>query len=182
MALLSPPALSISLFAQTQQNLLLREHEAEKSASSFAANIESAVSASTRRSLQAAGYGLTGLVLWQCKTGMGGRVVGEFAADTALSSTPDPSHGNTDGRPLLGTHGIRVGDILRVMVVASGASKKPTKDKDGRTIDLSKGPEGVVTKASEKSICIAFGQSGVGSTSKQDDEGVEELWGRKLWA
>jgi DNA polymerase alpha-associated DNA helicase A len=177
-----PYPLSIPLFAQAQQNLLLREHEAEKSASSFATSIGSATSASTRRSLQAAGYGLTGLVLWQCKTGMGGRVVGEFAADTALSSTPDPSRGNTDGRPLLGMHGIRVGDILRVMVVASGASKKPTRDKNGRTTDLSKAPEGVVTKASEKSICIAFGQSGVGDASKHDDEGVEELWGKKLWA
>lgn len=177
-----PYPLSIPLFAQAQQDLLLREHEAEKSASSFATSIGSATSASTRRSLQAAGYGLTGLVLWQCKTGMGGRVVGEFAADTALSSTPDPSRGNTDGRPLLGMHGIRVGDILRVMVVASGASKMPTRDKNGRTTDLSKAPEGVVTKASEKSICIAFGQSGVGDASKHDDEGVEELWGKKLWA
>ncbi|KAN0077909.1 P-loop containing nucleoside triphosphate hydrolase protein [Elaphomyces granulatus] len=174
-----PYPLSIPLFAQAQQNLLLREHEAEKSASSFATSIGSAISASTRRSLQAAGYGLTGLVLWQCKTGMGGRVVGEFAADTALSSTPDHSRGNTDGRPLLGMHGIRVGDILRVMVVASGASKKPIRDK---TTDLSKAPEGVVTKASEKSICIAFGQSGVGDASKHDDEGVEELWSKKLWA
>ncbi|EAW11740.1 putative DNA helicase [Aspergillus clavatus NRRL 1] len=176
-------------FAQAQLQLLLQEHEAEIS-SSVLASTAASVSPSTRRTLQATGYALTGIVLSQCRTGLGGRVVGEFAADAAVSSKSKGGDGNTDrgssdGEPRLGAHGIRVGDIVRVNDISGSGSKKSAKDKGkggGKdTADESKGPEGVVTRVGERSIWIAFGQRGGGGRSKEDDEAIEELWGKKLW-
>ncbi|KAJ5280522.1 hypothetical protein N7478_005894 [Penicillium angulare] len=169
--------ISIPLFAETQLQLLLNEHEAEVASSSLATTAAS-VSPSTRRTLQATGYALTGLVLSQCRTGLGGRVVGEFAADPAIASSE-----STDGQPRLGSHGIRVGDVVRVNDVAAGAAKKAAKEKgkDGAKDGAKGGPEGVVTKVNDKAVWIAFGQQGGGARSKEDDEAVEELWGKKLW-
>lgn len=181
-----PDPVSISLFAETQLQLLLDEHEAEVSSSSLATTAAS-VSPSTRRTLQATGYALTGLVLSQCRTGLGGRVVGEFAPDPATASSSkardEDSARGSDGQPRLGSHGIRVGDVVRANDVSAGTAKKMGKEKgkDG-TKDASKGgPEGVVTRVGDKAIWIAFGQQGSGSRSKEDDEAIEELWGKKLW-
>ncbi|KAJ5648607.1 hypothetical protein N7490_004979 [Penicillium lividum] len=169
---MAPDPISIPLFAETQLQLLLREHEAEVSSSSLASTAAS-VSPATRRTLQATGNALTGLILSQCRTGLGGRVVGEFAPDPAIASTE-----STDGQPRLGSHGIRVGDVVCVNDVSAGAKKVgKDKGKDGEA----KGPEGVVTRVSDKAIWIAFGQRGGGTRSKEDDEAIEELWSKKLW-
>lgn len=176
--------ISIPLFAQTQQQLLLKEHEAEVSSSALASKAAS-VSASTRRTLQATGYALTGIVLSQCRTGMGGRVVGEFTADPAISSNSKTAGEKTDpnGEPRLGAHGIRVGDVVRVSDISGGGSRKSgkDKDKDSAKSGAAQGVEGVVTRVGERSVWIAFGQPGSGGRPKEDDEGVEELWGKKLW-
>ncbi|KAJ6028691.1 hypothetical protein N7540_004267 [Penicillium herquei] len=171
---MSPDPISIPLFAETQLQLLLQEHEAEVSSSSLATTAAS-VSPSTRRTLQATGYALTGLILSQCRTGLGGRVVGEFAPDAAIASTE-----SADGQPRLGSHGIRVGDVVRVNDVA-GAAKKLGKEKEKGKDGAKGGPEGVVTRVNDKGIWIAFGQQGGGARSKEDDEAIEELWGKKLW-
>lgn len=186
---------SVPQFAQAQLRLLLQEHEAEVSSSALASTAAS-VSASTRRTLQATGYALTGLVLAQCRTGLGGRLVGEFTADPAVASPAASGGGSNscrtdsdDGRARLGSHGIRVGDIVRVNDVAAAkeASKrsgrgKMVKDASSGPATTSKaGPEGVVTRVGDRSVWVAFGQRGGGGRSKEDDEAVEELWGKKLW-
>ncbi|KAJ5132917.1 hypothetical protein N7448_007075 [Penicillium atrosanguineum] len=171
--------ISIAHFAETQLQLLLREHEAEVSSSTLASTAAS-VSPSTRRKLQATGYALTGLVLSQCRTGMGGRVVGEFVPDPAIVSKRED--GAADGQPRLGSHGIRVGDVVRVNDVSAGGKrvgKDKDMDKDGKD---NKGAEGVVTRTGDRAIWIAFGSRGGGGRSKEEDEAIEELWGKKLWA
>ncbi|KAJ5780350.1 hypothetical protein N7457_005510 [Penicillium paradoxum] len=175
---MAPTPIPIPLFASTQLHLLLQEHEAEVSSSKLASTAAS-VSPATRRTLQATGSALTGLVLSQCRTGLGGRVVGEFAPDPAVASDETRS---ADGTPRLGSHGIRVGDVVRVNDVAAG-SKKAAGGKDKEKDKGEKGgPEGVVTRTGERAIWIAFGQQGGGARSKEDDEAIEELWGKKLWA
>lgn len=175
---MAPSPIPIPLFARAQQQLLLREHEAEKLSSALATSATTAA-ASTRRTLQATGYALTGLILEHCRTGMGGRVVGEFGPDAATSPQKGSSDiVGTDGRPSFGAHGIRVGDVVRVLEIASGTAKKPAKD--GVKARPSKEAEGVVTKVSERAISIAFGQSG-GGAAKHEEEAVDELWGKKLW-
>ncbi|CEL04662.1 Putative DNA helicase [Aspergillus calidoustus] len=185
MAPSTPTPISIPLFAETQQALLLKEHEAEVSSSKLAST--ASASPSTRRTLQATGYALTGIILSQCRTGLGGRLVGEFAADAAVLSSSGKKNGGDDarvsasGKVRLGAHGIRVGDIVRVNEVGGSGAKKVGKEK-GKGGDESKGPEGVVTKVGESSVWIAFGQrGGGGGRPKEDDEVVEELWGKKLW-
>lgn len=116
-------------------------------------------------------------------------MVGEFAADPAIaspgaSSKSDGDVRRGDGQPRLGSHGIRVGDVVRVSDVSAGSVKKVGKEKgQGGGRDGGKGgAEGVVTRVNEKAIWIAFGQQGGGGRSKEDDEAIEELWGKKLWA
>ncbi|KAJ5141193.1 hypothetical protein N7526_002188 [Penicillium atrosanguineum] len=176
---MAPNPISIAHFAETQLQLLLHEHEAEVSSSTLASTAAS-VSPSTRRKLQATGYALTGLVLSQCRTGMGGRVVGEFVPDPAIVSKRED--GAADGQPRLGSHGIRVGDVVRVNDVSAGGKrvgKDKDMDKDGKD---NKGAEGVVTRTGDRAIWIAFGSRGGGGRSKEEDEAIEELWGKKLWA
>jgi DNA polymerase alpha-associated DNA helicase A len=170
-----PTPTPIPLFASTQLTLLHEEHAAEV-ASSKLASTAATVSPSTRRTLQATGYALTGLILSQCRTGLGGRVVGEFAPDPAVASDDTRA---ADGTPRLGAHGIRVGDVVRVNDVAG--PKKGGKDKEKEKEKDEKGVEGVVTRTGDRAVWIAFGRQG-GSTSKEDDEAVEELWGKKVWA
>ena len=182
----------IPLFAQTQQTLLQQEHEADVSSSSLASTAAS-VSPATRRTLQATGYALTGLILAQCRTGLGGRVVGEFTADPAMvpkgsknKGEGDEKGGSRSGEVRLGAHGIRVGDVVRVNDVAGPGGKKGGKEKDKEKDGAggaSKGLEGVVTRVGERSVWNAFGQRGgnTGGRSKEDDEAIEELWGKKLW-
>lgn len=109
---------------------------------------------------------------------MGGRVVGDFCADPATANTSE----SNEGGPQLGAHGIRVGDVVKVMEIVSGSGRKAGKENKDK--DRGKGPvgvEGVVTKASEKMLSVAFGQSGGGGLSKADEEMVDMLWGKKLW-
>lgn len=184
-----PPPISIPLFAQTQLQLLQQEHEADVSSSTLASTAAS-FSPATRRTLQATGYALTGIILSQCRTGLGGRLVGEFSPDPAVgSSSKSKSTGgraDADGGSQLGAHGIRVGDVVRVNDLSASGSggKKAGKEKGKDAVKseaASKGPEGVVTKVTEKGLWVAFGQRGGGGRSKEDDEAVEELWGKKLW-
>ncbi|OAL74414.1 DNA helicase [Trichophyton violaceum] len=169
--------ISVSKFAQIQQRLLLAEHE-DEIASSPLSSSSTAASASTRRALQNAGHALTGMVLTNCRTGMGGREVGEFGLDTALSSSGRAKGASKDeDNTRLGVHGITVGDIVRVEEIASG--KTAAKSEAGHDDDKNqRGLEGVVTRVGERSIWAAFGDRGKG---KQDEDGVDELWGRKLW-
>ncbi|KGO48656.1 hypothetical protein PEX1_002750 [Penicillium expansum] len=174
-----PTPIPIPLFATTQLTLLHEEHAAEVSSSKLASTAAS-VSPATRRTLQATGYALTGLILSQCRTGLGGRVVGEFAPDPAVASEESRS---VDGTPRLGSHGIRVGDVVRVSDIAGAGKKVGGKDKDKeKDKDAEKGVEGVVTRTGDRAVWIAFGRQGGGGMSKEDDEAVEELWGKKLWA
>lgn len=186
---MAPPPISIPHFAETQLQLLQQEHDADVASSSLA-NTAASVSPSTRKALQATGYALTGIILSQARTGLGGRIVGEFGPDPAFStgSKKGDKSGKDDGggEGKLGTHGIRVGDVVRVNDT-SGSGGKKEKGKDagkgsgkGGKDDNSKGLEGVVTKVTEKGVWVAFGQRG-GSRSKEEDEGIEELWGKKLW-
>lgn len=181
-----PPAhIPISLFANTQLSLLHTEHQAEISSSSLASTAAS-VSPSTRRTLQATGYALTGLILSQTKTGLGGRVVGEFGADpaTATATKGKDKDEKGNGEAGLGAHGIRVGDVVRVNDIGSGAKRTgKEKEKDKSKDNGAKGFEGVVTRVGERAVWIAFGQRGgnTGSRSREDDEAIEELWGKKLW-
>ncbi|KAJ5970506.1 uncharacterized protein N7479_000424 [Penicillium vulpinum] len=173
-----PTQIPIPLFASTQLTLLAEEHAAEVSSSKLASTAAS-VSPLTRRTLQATGYALTGLILSQCRTGLGGRVVGEFAPDPAVASDENRA---ADGTPRLGAHGIRVGDVVRVSDVAGTGKKAGGKDKEKEKDAEKGGPEGVVTRTGDRAVWIAFGRPGGGGMSKEDDEAVEELWGKKLWA
>ncbi|BCR87501.1 putative DNA helicase [Aspergillus chevalieri] len=177
-----PTHIPIPLFANTQLSLLHTEHQAEISSSSLASTAAS-VSPSTRRTLQATGYALTGLILSQTKTGLGGRVVGEFAADPATATKGKDKDEGKSGEPGLGAHGIRVGDVVRVNDIGSGAKKAGKEKEKEKGKDSGKGLEGVVTRVAERAVWIAFGQRGgnTGSRSREDDEAIEELWGKKLW-
>lgn len=115
-------------------------------------------------------------------------MVGEFTPDPAVA--PAGARGKDgdaragDGQPRLGQHGIRVGDVVRVNDVSAGSMKKVGKEKgkEGPKDGGKDGPEGVVTRVNEKAIWIAFGQRGGGGRSKEEDEAIEDLWGKKLWA
>ncbi|OKL63073.1 hypothetical protein UA08_01277 [Talaromyces atroroseus] len=177
---MAPVPVPIPLFADAQRKLLQKEHEAEKLSSALATSSTNTVSPSTRRTLQATGYALTGIDLEQCRTGMGGRIVGEFSPDAAFTSTEATADG--DGAPRFGAHGIRVGDVVRVLEISSGRkSGKSGKEAGGNKSTSSDGAEGVVTKISEKALSVAFGQTGGGANAKAEEESLDELWGKKLW-
>ncbi|OOF92838.1 hypothetical protein ASPCADRAFT_152489 [Aspergillus carbonarius ITEM 5010] len=175
-----PKPIPISPFAQTQQSLLATEQEAEITSSTlFSASATLTASPATRRTLQASGHALTGIILNQCRTGLGGRTVGEFAPDPAVQSTIG------DGKLRLGAHGVRVGDVVRVCEVGGSGRKgeeRKGKEKGGKGEDGSgNGVEGVVTRVGESAVWVAFGGKGGGGKKGGEDEAVEELWGRKVW-
>jgi DNA polymerase alpha-associated DNA helicase A len=183
--------ISIPLFAKTQQALLLREHEAEKLSSDLAASSSTTFSPSTRRSLQASGSAINGLLLEQFRTGMGGRIVGEFGPDPAVISSSSlsssPSGIGDDGKVRLGSHGIRVGDVVRVMEISSGSGGRKgglsvTRGKDNKDKDKgdNRNCDGVVIKVTDQKVAVTFGQSSAGDSSKLEDT-INELWGKKLW-
>ncbi|OAX82723.1 hypothetical protein ACJ72_02929 [Emergomyces africanus] len=172
-----PTPIPIQLFAQTQQQLLLAEHEAEIASSPLSISIAQSggVSAAARRTLQAAGYALTGLVLISCRTGMGGREVGEFGVDSAIGSG---ARGSKDGAD-------DGGDVVRVEDVSAGArgsgaagGKVKGGKEEGRK---DKGLEGVVTRIGERGVWVAFGGQGGAGGKGRDEESVEDLWSRKVW-
>jgi DNA polymerase alpha-associated DNA helicase A len=177
---MAPAPFPIPLFADAQRKLLQKEHDAEKLSSALATSSTNTVSPSTRRTLQATGHALTGIFLEQCRTGMGGRIVGEFGPDAAFASTEASADG--DGTPRFGAHGIRVGDVVRVLEISSGRkSGKEGKEAGGNKSTASNGAEGVVTKISEKALSVAFGQTGSGANAKVEEESIDDLWGKKLW-
>lgn len=115
---------------------------------------------------------------------MGGREVGEFGVDSALSSSGKDKNKDKDageeGRVGLGAHGFRVGDVVRVEEI--GAGGKTAKGKGGKddVKNARVGVEGVVTRVGERSIWVACGDRGAPG-KQDDDEGVQELWGKKIW-
>ncbi|KAK2793024.1 hypothetical protein FQN52_002172 [Onygenales sp. PD_12] len=192
----TPTPISIPPFANTQQSLLLAEHEAEIASSPVSRSLSSAtaVSPSTRRTLQATGYALTGIVLVNCRTGMGGREVGEFGVDSAIGGAGKGKDKDKDkdagrdgagaagGEGRLGAHGIRVGDVVRVEDVAVGGRGVGGK-KGGKGEEMGgreKGIEGVVTRVGERGVWVAFGGKGAGGGGREE-ESVEDLWGKKVW-
>ena len=110
---------------------------------------------------------------------MGGRDVGEFGVDSALSS--GKGKGGDEGIVGLGAHGVRVGDVVRVEEIAGGVGKaKGKSDTKNKGADSGRiGAEGVVTRVGERSVWVAFG--GREGPGKDDEEGVQELWGKKIW-
>lgn len=110
-------------------------------------------------------------------------MVGEFAADPATATKGKDKDEGKSGEPGLGAHGIRVGDVVRVNDIGSGAKKAGKEKEKEKGKDSGKGLEGVVTRVAERAVWIAFGQRGgnTGSRSREDDEAIEELWGKKLW-
>ncbi|KAL3256639.1 hypothetical protein ABHI18_007432 [Aspergillus niger] len=188
-----PPSINPTSFATTQLTLLQAEQTAEITSSAlFTSSAITTASPSTRRTLQATGHALTGIVLSQCRTGLGGRVVGEFVPDAAVTSTSTSSSksggngGSGDGKLRLGAHGVRVGDVVKVVEISSGGSGgaggkkgKEGKEKDGKG-GGGGGVEGVVTRVGESAVWVAFGGKD-GGKGKDAEDGVEELWGRKVW-
>ena len=88
---------------------------------------------------------------------MGGRIVGEFGPDPAVISSSSlsslPSGTGDDGKVRLGSHGIRVGDVVRVMEISSGSggrkgglSAKRGKDNKDQDKGDNKNCDGVVIK------------------------------------
>ncbi|PYH64532.1 putative DNA helicase [Aspergillus vadensis CBS 113365] len=195
------PKISPPTFATTQLTLLRAEQTAEITSNNlFTSSAITTASPSTRRTLQATGHALMGIVLSQCRTGLGGRVVGEFVADAAVTNTSSSTNsgsgakggngggGGGDGKLRLGAHGVRVGDVVKVVEISSGSSSgsgggggKKGKEKEGKD-GKGGGVEGVVTRVGESAVWVAFGgkDGGKGGGSK-DEDGVEELWGRKVW-
>ncbi|PYH89500.1 DNA polymerase alpha-associated DNA helicase A [Aspergillus ellipticus CBS 707.79] len=107
----TPTPIPINAFALTQQTHLQIEHQTEI-ASSHLTNTTTA-SPHTRRTLQATGHALTGIILVQSRTGLGGRTVGEFGVDpatnTGSSSGKDAGgNGGGDDKVRLGAHGIKL--------------------------------------------------------------------------
>lgn len=149
---------------------------------------------------------MTGLVLVNSRTGMGGREVGEFSGDAAVTSssgagkvkgkekgknatTSSGMRGGSDA-PALGSRGIRVGDVVRVEDITgagrgSGSGKSKAKDaKSENKGDGATGIEGVVTRVGERSIWIAFGSSGGGgggSSGSDNSQSITDFYGKKLW-
>lgn len=122
---------------------------------------------------------------------MGGRIVGEFGPDPAVISSSSlsslPSGAGDDGKVRLGSHGIRVGDVVRVMEISSGSggrkgglSAKRGKDNKDQDKGDNKNCDGVVIKVTDQKVAVAFGQSSAGDSSKLEDT-INELWGKKLW-
>src|ERR1700733_8121397 len=95
----------ISTFAQTQLTLLKAELDAELAESSLL------TSSLSPAALQRAGAALVNLTVSSTRTGLGGKTVVELEPDSA-----------TGGQ--LPEHGLRVGDIVKVMEMASGSAKK----------------------------------------------------------
>ena len=110
-------------------------------------------------------------------------MVGEFGADAAIAQKGADGDKRDNGEVKLGAHGIRVGDVVRVNEIGSGPAggKKAGGGKDKAVGKEKGGPEGVVTRVGERRSWVALGQVGGGGRSKEDDEAIEELWGKKLW-
>ena len=78
------------------------------------------------------------LTLSSRRTGLGGKTVVEFEPDSA-----------TGGQ--LAEHGLRVGDIVKVMEMASGSAKKKERSEVEKA-----GVEGVVSKVQESKVSVAL--------------------------
>jgi DNA polymerase alpha-associated DNA helicase A len=122
----------ISTFAQTQLTLLKAELDAELAESSLL------TSSLSPAALQRAGAALVNLTVSSTRTGLGGKTVVELEPDSA-----------TGGQ--LPEHGLRAGDIVKVMEMASGAAKKKERSEVEKA-----GVEGVMSRVQEGKVCVAL--------------------------
>lgn len=146
---MTPTALDIPTFASTQLSLLSDELAAETASTS------ALLSSASPTSLSRAGLAILNLVVASQRTGLGAKTVFELEQDHAL--------GNAG---VIGEHGIRVGDIVRVGEQPKGNERKKAKaGMEGR------GAEGVVVRVGQKGVQVAL---------DKDEETLEGLGGR-LW-
>jgi DNA polymerase alpha-associated DNA helicase A len=120
----------ISSFATAQLALLAAELDTELA--------ESAAQTTSRSplALQRAGVAIAGLTAGASRTGLGGR--------TVLDLEPD---GATNPGGCLPEHGVRVGDIVRVLPMAAGAARKA---------DETAGVDGVAARVGNARVCVAL--------------------------
>jgi DNA polymerase alpha-associated DNA helicase A len=140
-------ATDIASFASTQQTLLAAELAAELAESA------SQTTAHSPAALQRAGAALAGLVAGGTRTGFGGRTLLDLEPDAATAAV---------GGGGLPEHGVRVGDIVRVLPMVAGAAKKKSEEQ-------AVGVDGVVARVGEARVCVAL-----------DKEDVE-IPGGRLW-
>lgn len=139
--------LPIPTFATAQLALLSAELAAEK------ASTELLLSSASPMTLARAGLAILNLSLSSQQTGLGGKTVLDFEPDSSLGASE------------LGEHDVRVGDIVRVGPQPKGNERKREKaDLEG------KGVEGVVTRVSVKSVCVAV-----------EREESEDRLGGRVW-
>ena len=136
-------------FATAQLKLLTAEQNAETTSTT------ALLSSLAPPTLARAGLAITNLVISTQRTGLGGKTVLELEQDHAV--------GNAG---VIGEHGIRVGDIVRVGEQPKGGERK--KEKSSME---SRGCEGVVVRVQSKGLRVALGE----------DDGEEEGLGGRLW-
>lgn len=140
--------MQVSSFASKQLELL----EAERSAEALATT--ELLASYAPPALQRAGLAITNLTVSGTRTGPGGKTIVELEPDSATNA-----NGN------IPSHGIRVGDIVRVAEMPSGSAKKKEKsDKEGA------GADGVVSRVQESKIAVVL--------EREDDEVV---FGKRVW-
>jgi len=125
-------SVDIASFATTQLSLLAAELAAEVSEST------ALTSSLPPAALQRAGAAIINLTVSSSRTGFGGKTVLELEPDAA-----------TGGQ--MPEHGLRVGDIVKVMEMTSGSAKKRERDESEK-----KGVSGVVSRIMEIKIAIAL--------------------------
>ena len=128
---MAPGPTDIPAFATTQLALLAAELAAELSESA------AQTASYSPAALQRAGAALAGLVAGGSRTGFGGRTLLDLEPDAATTS---------DG--VLPEHGVRVGDIVRVLPM--GAARKKSEEGPGSGVD------GVVARVGEGRVCVAL--------------------------
>ena len=141
-------ALLPTAFATNQLSLLAFEQAAETSSTS------ELLKNASPTSLARAGLALTNLVISSRRTGLGGKSVLEMEEDRALGKGG-----------IMGEHGIRVGDIVKIGDQPKGGERKLEK----ASMDA-KGLEGVVVRVQTKGLQVAVEEG-------CEDDGL----GGRLW-
>ncbi|MCJ1272290.1 hypothetical protein MMC21_000076 [Puttea exsequens] len=146
---MSPAPLLPSVFATTQLDLLAAEQAAET------ASTTTLLSSLAPTTLARAGLAITNLVISSQRTGLGGKTVLDLEQDRAIGN-----------EGVVGEHGIRVGDIVKVGEQPKGGERKGVKNAMEKA-----GVEGVVIRVMNKGLQVALGEG----------KGEEKGLGGKLW-